>query len=268
MINGRVVMITGAARGLGRAMSLAIARVGARVAALDLPMSDDEMAKLIEQAKEEGLAERIFPLHCDVSDSEECTAAVTATIKRFGSLHGLVNNAARRLKNEGTEMEVKKKFFEVDEDVWRDVIDTNVTGPFLMTRAVVPVLIAQGRGRIVNIVTSYPTMLAAGCSPYGQTKASLEAATVIWSRDLEGSGVSVNALLPGGPANTRMIPMTQTSDRSTLIQPEAMEAPICWLLSSASDGVSGCRFIAKDWDPTIDPLIASQRAQSLAGWRS
>ncbi len=262
-----VVMITGAARGLGCAMTLALAAAGARVAALDLPMSDDEMAKLLQRAGQGAFADRILPLHCDVGNALECAAAVAATVRRFGAVHGLVNNAARRLKNEGVELEVKQKFYEVDETVWRGVIDANVTGPYLMARAVVPHLMAQGWGRIVNIVTSYPTMLAAECSPYGQTKAALEAATVIWSRDLEGSGVTVNALLPGGPANTRMIPLQQTADRTTLIQPEVMAAPIRWLMSKASDGISACRFIAKDWDPQLDPAEASLRARSLAGWR-
>src|SRR5262249_28065722 len=70
---------------------------------------------------------------------------------------------------------------------------------------------------------------------YGPSKAALEAATVIWAKDLAGTGVTVNALAPGGPANTRMIPATEVADRSTLIQPEAMIAPITWLMSPRSD---------------------------------
>ena len=263
-----VVIVTGAARGLGGAMTLALAAAGARVTALDVPTSDDEMANLLERARQGGFGDRVLPLHGDVSDPRDCAAAVAATVQRFGTIHGLVNNAARRLKNVGSVLEVKKKFFEVDEETWRGVIDTNVNGPFMMAKAVAPLLIAQGWGRIVNIVTSYPTMLGAGFSPYGPTKAALEAATVIWSKDLDGTGVSVNALLPGGPANTRMIPPTQISDRSKLVQPEAMEAPIQWLMSKASDGVTGYRFIAQDWDPAADSQEARRQAGAPAGWPS
>jgi len=263
-----VVIVTGAARGLGCAMTLALASAGARVAALDVSMTDDEMANLLERARQGGFEDRVLPLHGDVSDPKDCVAAVTATVQRFGAIHGLVNNAARRLNNIGSVLEVKKKFFDVDVETWRAVIDTNVNGPFMMAKAVAPLLIAQGWGRIVNIVTSYPTMLGAGFSPYGPSKAALEAATVIWSKDLDGTGVTVNALLPGGPANTRMIPPTQISDRSTLVQPEAMAAPIRWLMSKASDGVTGYRFIAQAWDPAADSQEASRKTGSPAGWPS
>src|SRR6516162_7342699 len=79
-------------------------------------------------------------------------------------------------------------------------------------------------------------MMMEGFSPYGPSKAALEAATVIWAKDLAGTGVRVNALAPGGPANTRMIPATEVADRSTLIQPDVMIAPIVWLMSPRSDG--------------------------------
>jgi NAD(P)-dependent dehydrogenase (short-subunit alcohol dehydrogenase family) len=265
-MNDRVVIVTGAARGLGRAMTLALAAAGAQVGAVDLPMSDKEMAKLVDRAQQGGFAERILPLHCDVSDAQDCAAAVAATVKRFGALHGLVNNAARRLGNNDPVVEVQSKFFDIDVKTWRDAIDTNVNGPFLLAKIAAPLLIAQGWGRIVNIVTSYPTMKGAGFSPYGPSKAALEAATVIWAKDLAGTGVTVNALLPGGPANTRMIPEDHIRDRQTLVQPEAMGAPIVWLMSSASDGVTGYRFIAQNWDPSLDPQEASLKAGSPAGW--
>jgi len=69
---------------------------------------------------------------------------------------------------------------------------------------------------------------------------------VIWARDLVGTGVTVNALAPSGPANTRMIPKSEVGDRSTVFQPEVMMAPIVWLMSARTDGVSGRRIIAKE----------------------
>jgi NAD(P)-dependent dehydrogenase (short-subunit alcohol dehydrogenase family) len=109
-------------------------------------------------------------------------------------------------------------------------------------------------------------MVMDGFSPYGPSKAALEAATVIWARDLAGTDVTVNALLPGGPGNTRMIPLAEVPDRSTLVQPEVMAAPIRWLISTASDGVTGRRFIAKAWDSALPLAEAAKKAGASAGW--
>jgi NAD(P)-dependent dehydrogenase (short-subunit alcohol dehydrogenase family) len=136
----------------------------------------------------------------------------------------------------------------------------------MMAKAIAPRLIEQGWGRIVNIVTSSFTMMMEGFSPYGPSKAALESATVIWSKDLAGSGVTVNALLPGGPANTRMIPESEVADRSTLIQPEVMMAPVVWLMSAQSDGITGRRIIAKEWDAQRLQREPADTVGAPAGW--
>lgn len=265
MSSDAVVIVTGAARGIGRAMALGLAGAGARIAALDVAASDPAMREMIAAAVAQGLGDRILPLRGDVTNSEECAAAVEATAMHFGSVQGLVNNAGLGMQNIGYGS-AGKKFFEVDVGAWRNSFDVNVNGPFIMAKAVVPRLVAQGWGRIVNITTSLPTMLMANFCPYGPTKAALEAATAIWSKDLAGTGVCVNALLPGGAVNTRMIPSNEVSDRSTLVQPEAMVAPILWLMSRDSDGVTGQRFIAKEWDTDCPADEAARKAGSPAGW--
>jgi 3-oxoacyl-[acyl-carrier protein] reductase len=160
----------------------------------------------------------------------------------------------------------RKPFYEVDTNAWRNAIEVNVNGPFLMAKAIAPQLVKQGWGRIVNIETSSYTMMMDGFSPYGPSKAALESSTVIWAKDLAGTGVTVNALAPGGPANTRMIPKSEVDDRSTLIQPEVMMAPIVWLMSARSDGVSGRRIVAKEWD--VDRLQREdpEKIGTPAGW--
>src|SRR5258707_1752532 len=107
-------------------------------------------------------------------------------------------------------------------------------------------------------------MMMEGFSPYGPSKAALEAATVVWAKDLAGTGVTVNALAPGGPANTRMIPATEVADRSTLIQPEVMIAPIVWLMSPRSDWVTRRRVIAKEWDAARLPGQAPGQIRTAA----
>jgi 3-oxoacyl-[acyl-carrier protein] reductase len=261
------VIVTGAARGIGRAMTLALAGAGVRVAAADLSSSRGAFEELVALARQSGAQERIFPVECDVTRWPNCVDAVKAAAGRFGAMHGLVNNAGIAVLDiERFAGNRRKRFYEHDDETWRRVFETNIIGSFQMAKAIAPALVAQGWGRIVNVTTSYTTMMLEGFSPYGPSKAGLEAATAVWAKDLAGTGVTVNALLPGGAANTRMIPLEEVPDRSKLVQPEVMMAPIVWLMSTASDGVSGRRFVAKDWDPALDPRTAAEKAGAAAGW--
>ena len=262
-----VVIVTGAARGMGRAMALGLAAAGAQVAAADLASSHNEMSEVLDTARKQGTQNRIAQIDCDVTQWRDCENAVRAAIDHFGGVHGLVNNAGLGMQGFGNVMVGgRKKFYEHDVDAWRRSMDVNFNGAFMMAKAITPTLVAQRFGRIVNIETSHFTMVMDGFSPYGPSKAALEAATVIWAKDLAGTGVTVNALLPGGPGNTRMIPLAEIADRSTLVQPEVMAAPICWLMSKASDGITGRRFTGKSWDPALPPSEAAQKAGAPAGW--
>lgn len=262
-----VAIVTGGARGLGRAMTLALLRSGARVAMLDLPASAADSSELTSFADNEGSQDRLLSLQCDVTQWGQCVDAVNGTVGRFGALHGLVNNAGIGMQDIGNVLVGKRKpFYDVEAAAWRRAIDVNVNGPFNMAKAVAPHLVRQGWGRIVNIETSSYTMMMEGFSPYGPSKAALEAATVVWSKDLAGTGVTVNALAPGGPANTRMIPYGEVTDRSTLIQPEAMMAPIVWLMSARSNGVTGRRIIAKEWDAERLQREPAENVGGPAGW--
>jgi 3-oxoacyl-[acyl-carrier protein] reductase len=249
-------------------MTLALAAAGAKIVGVDLPDSQQEMAQIPRLAKERGFAaDRIFTVAGDVTSVNDCVVAVNTAIQQFGALHGLVNNAAVGMQGIGPVLAGKrKKFFEVSAGNWRRAFDVNINGAFNMARAVAPVLIQQGFGRIVNLVTSYVTMQDAGFSPYGPTKAALEAATVIWAKDLESTGVTVNALLPGGPVDTRMIPDSDGIDRSKLLRPVIMGPPIGWLITKAANTISGRRFIAANWDTGVAPDEAALKACALAGW--
>jgi 3-oxoacyl-[acyl-carrier protein] reductase len=262
------VIVTGAARGMGRAMTLALASAGVRVAAADLPSSGSAMSEVLDTARRQNVHERIVPVECDISRWTDCTAAVQTAIDRFGAVHGLVNNAGIAIPDEEllAGRVRRRRFYEHDADGWRRVIDTNVTGTFQMAKAIAPKLVAQGWGRIVNVTTSHTTMVMDGFSPYGPSKAAIEASTVVWAKDLASTGVTVNALVPGGAGNTRMVPLSEAADRSKLVQPEVMKAPIVWLMSAQSDGVTGRRFLANKWDPALDPRAAAEKAGAPAGW--
>lgn len=125
------------------------------------------------------------------------------------------------------------------------VIDTNVDGPFIMARAATPHMIAAGRGRIINITMNHATMRRRGFSPYGPSKAAVESETIIWAQELDGTGVTVNALLPGGAAATGMIPAGfPESQRQKLLKPDIIIPPLQWLASNASRSVTAKRIDA------------------------
>ena len=122
-------------------------------------------------------------------------------------------------------------------------------------------------GRIVNISMSRQTMRRRGFSPYGPSKAALESETIIWAQDLADTGVTVNALLPGGASLTGMIPDGVSDNlKSKLLDPSIMVAPLLWLASSASDGVTGKRLDASRWRTDLAPSAAAQAAIDQAGW--
>lgn len=258
-----IVLITGAAGGLGRAMTLGLLAVGHRVVAVDIAAAAPQMEALLQAARAAGAGERIEAVRADIRSAQECEEAVARARLRFGGLDALVNNAG--IKAHSSRALVP--FYEVPLERWLDVVETNVHGTYFMARAAAPHLVAQGWGRIVNVLTSYTTMIRGGYSPYGPSKAVIEAATNGWAGDLEGSGVTVNGLLPGGSADTAMVTIEDQSDRSRLISPQVMVAPIQWLCSRASDGVTGYRFVGKEWDPQRAVAENLARAGSRAAWR-
>jgi len=106
-----------------------------------------------------------------------------------------------------------------------------------------------------------------GFSPYGPSKAALESETIIWSQDLAGTGVTVNALLPGGATDTGMVPKDIPMHlRQNLLHPDIVIPPLLWLVSEAASEVTGSRFDAKLWDPGLPPTEAAEKSRSVAGW--
>jgi len=240
-LKNKVAVVTGGGRGIGRAIAEAFAQEGASVVVTAARQRDE-----IEE-----VASRIggTVVLADVSNEEEVRGAVDAVIGRFGRIDILVNNAARGMKfvNESF-MTEPKPFWEADPAAWRMVIDTNVSGAFLMTRAIVPGMIARGWGRIINISINLETMRRKGFSPYGPSKAALESMSVIWAQELEGTGITLNLLLPGGATNTGMIPETlPESRRKELIDPAVMGPPAAYLASDEAKGVNGQRIVAIEW---------------------
>lgn len=191
----------------------------------------------------------IVALQADVTKPEDCARVVKTVLAQGRRLDMLVNNAGRGMRYVSESFLTEPtRFWETEPEVWRMVIDTNVNGPFLMSRACVPVMIAAGWGRIVNISMNHATMRRADFSPYGPSKAALESETIIWAHNLAGTGVTVNALLPGGATLTGMIPEgADPALKRNLLDPSVIVPPLLWLTSAGADGVTGMRFDASVW---------------------
>lgn len=262
-LEGKVVIVTGAGSGLGQAMALALARDGARVLALDIDGA--RAAATVAQAK--GSAGEIVAHGCDVRGEAACAGAVETARTKLGGLTGIVNCAGLGMAYLRPDAFAKPPaYWEADPQRWQDMMDVNVRGPFLLARAAAPHLIAQKWGRIVNVTTSFNTMLRGGTMPYGQSKAALEAASCSWAEDHKDTGVTVNILVPGGAADTRLVPDESPFDRASLIKPDVMMAPIVWLMSEDSDGVTGMRFVGKLWDPKAPSAEAMTASGAPIAW--
>jgi 3-oxoacyl-[acyl-carrier protein] reductase len=241
-LKGKVAIITGAGRGMGRAIAEGYALEGA-----DLILTAAREKRELDET-----ADRLNALSvlADVSREDDAEKVVQAALQRFGHIDILVNNAARGMKYVSPSfMAEPTRFWEIDPKIWRMVIDTNVTGVFLMTRAVGPHLIKQGWGRIINVSMNYETMKRKGFSPYGPSKAALESMSIIWAQELEGTGITVNRILPGGATDTGMIPDgTPEKIRRSLLKPEIIVPPAVYLASDESEGVTGQRIVALEWN--------------------
>lgn len=262
----KIVVITGGTAGLGRAMTLALLAAGHGVAAVG--RSAETSQELAAEAARIGVRDRLLTLGGDVRSPDDCEAVTARTVAHFGAIDGLVNNAGINLPTRAPSLAMKDgpRFYELGIEQWRSIMGTNVDGAFFMARAIAPRLLARGWGRIVNHVTSYRTMVRGGEMPYGPSKAALESMTAVWANELQGTGVTVNAILPGGAADTRMISREVVADRSKLVPPAMMDAPIRWLISPASDGVTGHRVIAALWQPDASDAENLARAVTVAGW--
>jgi len=241
-LENKVAIITGGGRGIGKAIAEAFAHEGAKVVVTAARQKDEIEAVA---SKIDGVAVR-----ADVSRMEDVLQLVDAVMAQFGRIDILVNNAARGMKFVNANfMTGPNPFWEANPDMWRMVIDTNINGVFLMTRAVIPFMLKQKSGRIINISVNDGTMKRKGFSPYGPSKAALESMSIIWSQELEGSRITLNVLLPGGATDTGMIPDSfSESQRSELINPAVMGPPAVYLASDEAKEMNGQRIVAIEWN--------------------
>jgi NAD(P)-dependent dehydrogenase (short-subunit alcohol dehydrogenase family) len=262
----RVAIVTGAAGGIGTAMTRALLTAGIHVAGVD--RDREPLEALAANAREVGKAADLLTIQTDLTRDAAAEEITKAARDRFGRIDILVNNAGigpGAIRPDSWQRPLK--FWEITPDQWRRFVAVHTTAPFALTNAVVLDMMRRGWGRIVNVTTSLGTMLNAGNPTYGPSKAALEALSAIMAKDLDGTGVTVNVLVPGGVTNTPMISDEAGFDRDKLIQPEVMVPPLLWLVSDAAK-VTGRRFLGVHWDAALPPEQAAEKSGAPVAWTS
>jgi NAD(P)-dependent dehydrogenase (short-subunit alcohol dehydrogenase family) len=256
----RVVLLTGAAGGIGRVMTQALLDDGHRVAAVDR-----DAARLRALAALPGAPERLHAIHAELDSETGCREAVAAARATFGTVEALINNAGIGMSAVRPDAEARHPGIEeLSPAVWDRFLDVFVHAPAQLARATLPLMKQAGFGRIVNNTTSYLTMLRV--LPYGAAKAALESMSSVWAKELEGSPITVNVLVPGGPTDTPLISDASGWPRDQMLRPQIMGPPIRWLVSDEAAAFHGRRITAARWDASLPAAEAAARSSREIGW--
>jgi len=234
-LNGRTAIITGAAQGIGLAIAQRFVASGAKVALWDMNLSGAQAA-----AKQLGAAAAAFGV--ELTNEASIRAGFDATLASFSQVDVLVNNAGITGGNAAT--------WELDTDVWRQVVDVNLVAPFMVCKVVVPHLIAQGGGRIVNIASIAGKEGNPNASHYSASKAGLIALTKSLGKELASHGVLVNAITPAAaktPIFDSMTPqhidyMLSKIPMGRFVEVEEVAAMAGWLASPDCSFSTGAVF--------------------------
>lgn len=226
-LSGKVAVITGSGRGIGRAIAVLYAKEGAKVTVT--ARSLDQIEHVTEEIRE--LGDEALAVQADVTSEGDVSRLVNATIHQFGQIDILVNNAAAILPH----IDV----VDLTPDQWRQVIDVNLTGPFLCARAILPHMIKRKSGKIINISSLGGRKGARGRGPYRASKAALINFTETLAAEAHVHGIDVNCICPG-LVETEMIGILDLGDPGiSVMQPEEIAAMALFLASDESSSITG-----------------------------
>jgi NAD(P)-dependent dehydrogenase (short-subunit alcohol dehydrogenase family) len=256
MATSRVVLVTGAAGGIGAAITRALIGAGHSVAAVDRD------AAALDRLSP---SDRIHPFLIDLSSESACHEAVASTVARFGRLDAVINNAGIGMSGIRGDAEVNLPGIEeLTAEIWDRFYAVNVRAHMLVTQAALPHMRKGGFGRIINNTTSFRSMLRV--NPYGPLKAALECMAAVWAEEFKGDRITVNVLIPGGPTDTPFISDDAGWDRAKMLSPGIMGPPACWMISDEAADYTGNRIIAANWDGKLPGREAASKAGRAIGW--
>ena len=234
-LKGKIAVVTGGIRGIGRACALRLAESGADIAIFDMgsPEAGEATAQEIR-----ALGVRALALRCDITDADAIKAALGEVRAQLGRVDILVNNAG--ITRDGLAMRMRDEDFDA-------VINTNLKGAFLMSRAVMSDMVGRRSGRIVNMASVAGEMGNAGQANYSSAKAGLIGLTKTLARELASRGITVNAVAPGFVETSMTAAMNADAREKGLelvplgrmAQPEEIAEAVCFLASDRAAYITG-----------------------------
>jgi NAD(P)-dependent dehydrogenase (short-subunit alcohol dehydrogenase family) len=236
MLEEKVTLITGASRGLGRALALACAKEGANLVINS--RSEDSLQPVVEEVQ--GTGAEVLSVAANVALETEVQKLVDGAVRRFGRIDVLINNAGLL----GPRVAIQ----EYPEDEWRRVIDANLTAPFLLSKAAIPHM-PEGAS-IINAVSGVSIEGRAEWGAYSVSKFGVEGLTQILAAELKDRGIRANAVDPGGMRTEMRAAAYPNEDPQTRITPEKNTAVFLYLASEESRNVTGERFKAQEFQRT------------------
>jgi 3-oxoacyl-[acyl-carrier protein] reductase len=239
-LRGKVAIVSGGSSGIGRAIVMDLAKVGAHVAFCFLDTGEESRTEALEVASSlRELEVRVFCEACDVRDSEQVNAFVERAVEHLGGVHILINNAG---------VGRDRALWHMNDDEWSTVLDTNLSGVFHLTRAVTPHLRDQEWGKIVNITSVHGLHSEFGIANYAASKAGVIGLTRSSAVELGPKNINVNAVAPGYIRTTRLtagVPaeiLDQARERSVLGRlgdPQDVASVVLFLCSEAARHITG-----------------------------
>ena len=258
-LTGKACIVTGGSRGLGRAMVTALAHAGANVLVVDIDG---------EPVVEAGIpTARLRHLNADVTREDERRRIAETCKSAFGRIDMLINNAGIGQATIRADYATNPLHpWDVPAQNLAEFFAVHSIAPLRLAAGVIPTMRAQGRGRILTVVTDFAVMMRPNFTAYAGAKAASEAYTAGLAVDLKNSGITVNAITPGGMVDTRLVPDRPGMARSALLQPDVMGPTVVWFASDEADGVTAKRINANRWDEKLPGAQAAEKACDPIGW--
>jgi NAD(P)-dependent dehydrogenase (short-subunit alcohol dehydrogenase family) len=234
-LSGKVALVTGGSRGIGKAIVVAYADAGAKV--FTCARNQNDLDRVIAELSP--LGKEIGGLTADVGRAEDVARVAGAAVARFGTIDVLVNNASV--------LGPREPIANYSAEAWDEVIRINLTGAFLMTRAVLPTMLARRSGSIINISSGVGRHGKARWGAYAVSKAGLENFTQVLADEVSAMGIRVNAVNPAATRTQMRAAAYPAEDPMTLPVPKEIMPIFIYLASDESVGMSGRSFDARDW---------------------